>query len=289
MKKQILYTTAFDELNALVHINEAEKGKLYYCPQCKEKFKLNKSGKTGKGSKRPYFSHIRNTPNCKPETVLHYSFKRKVVELLENHLSDKNAFMINWTCSSCSNINNANLLAKVVTVREEYNLGFCQPDIALLDAEGKVIIVIEIVVTHFPEERVTQYYRENNIILLQINLTSDEDLLLVREKLTSPAIVEYCLKPVCFYKYNKTIKRLVKYFKAQCGQCFLSIPGFYIENNSSFGIMKSKDFTNDEINIVKSYFPQISIIQDDISGDQYPVYNCLNCRRLRGKYNPRRF
>ena len=48
MTKEILYTSALDENGDTICINDAEKGRTYYCPICKGKFILRKSGKTGK-------------------------------------------------------------------------------------------------------------------------------------------------------------------------------------------------------------------------------------------------
>ena len=74
MVKEILYTTALDENGNLIRINDAEKGGTYYCPNCKSEFILRKSGKTGKGSRRPHFAHNNLTTNCTGESNLHFSF-----------------------------------------------------------------------------------------------------------------------------------------------------------------------------------------------------------------------
>ena len=83
MASQILYTTAVDTHGNLIHVNDAEKGLDYYCPVCQRRFILRKSGKSGPGSRRPHFAHNDSTPNCTPEGVLHHSFKKHLVELIE--------------------------------------------------------------------------------------------------------------------------------------------------------------------------------------------------------------
>jgi len=96
MDKEILYTTALDD-----NIDNAEKGKVYYCPHCKTEFIRRKSGKPGKGSKRPHFAHNLLTTNCTPEGVLHYSFKIFLISLLEEYLKENKALVLNWYCHSC--------------------------------------------------------------------------------------------------------------------------------------------------------------------------------------------
>jgi hypothetical protein len=162
MVKEILYTTAIDKNGILIHIDKADKGIKYYCPECKTEMILRKSGKTGKGSKRPHFAHNQLTSNCSAESVLHYSFKTMLMDLLENYQLNKNSLLINWSCKECNNQFSGNLLDKVDSVKIEYRLNDCIPDIALLDVEQNVFAVIEIVVTHQPEEHVLQYYKEGS-------------------------------------------------------------------------------------------------------------------------------
>jgi competence CoiA-like predicted nuclease len=96
MEKEILYTTALDKNDSFIHINNAEKGVNYYCPLCKKEFILRKSGKTGKGSRRPHFAHNELTPNCTPEGVLHYSFKKMLIDLLDKYKAENKPFILNW-------------------------------------------------------------------------------------------------------------------------------------------------------------------------------------------------
>lgn len=48
-------------------------------------------------------------------------------------------------------------------VETEHQLGAVRPDVALLDAEGKVLRVVEIVVTHEPDEVAWDTYSANGI------------------------------------------------------------------------------------------------------------------------------
>lgn len=287
MVNEIQYTTAIDQKGDLVHINEAEKGRVYYCPLCKTEFILRKSGKTGKGSKRPHFAHNELTPNCTPETVLHYLFKKKLVELLNKYLSQKNEFIINWSCDACSKYNKGNLLAKVTSIKEEYNLKVCQPDIALFDAEKNVIAVIEIVVTHKPEENVLKYYQENKIILIQLNLSSEEDLNSIEKKIKIPDIVDYCLNPKCSDYKRYSIKRRILFKPDRCGLCFHQIESYFIVIDSAFGIQKTLDFTDNEISFVKSKRNNILIKTNQSTKEKYPTSTCIYCKSFNARRHKR--
>lgn len=280
MNKEILYTSAVDKNGSLIHISNAEKGINYFCPVCNKEFILRKSGKTGKGSKRPHFAHNELTPNCTPEGVLHYSFKKMLIDLLEKYKAENKPFVINWVCDSCDYINSGNLLEKATSIKEEYVLGECRPDIALIDKEVKVLAVIELVDTHEPEESVLQYYKENKIILIQINLTSDEDLNKVEEKAKNPDIVDLCLSPKCQNCDKHKVSRKIIVHPHHCSRCL--IEKYSIEIDSVFGKKTSYDFTNEEINLVKSIGNKrgisIEIGTNQATNESYPIFMCLNCK-----------
>lgn len=283
MSNEILYTTALNESDDLIHVNKAVKDRDYYCPFCKGDLILKKSGKKGKGSKRPHFAHKNVTKNCTPESLLHYAFKKNLTNLLNSHLSEKKELIINWNCVACTGQNQANLLTKVTSAREEYNLSVCQPDIALLDSDDNVIAVIEIVVTHSPEEEAVQYYQENEIILVQINLSSDEDLSRIEEKINYPDIIDYCLSPRCLHAERYAIKRVVFAYIDKCNRCFAQRHRFKIEANCAFGIWQTLDFIDDEIELVKSKVKDVKVVTDKRTKETYPIGKCMSCRRLRSR------
>jgi competence CoiA-like predicted nuclease len=78
--REILYTIARLQTGAWVLAADAHKGDQFFCPKCSGAMNLRKSGKTGPNSKRPYFAYQSLTPNCTPESALHYSFKNFVFE-----------------------------------------------------------------------------------------------------------------------------------------------------------------------------------------------------------------
>jgi len=292
MNKEILYTTATDKNGGLIRINNAEKGVDYYCPLCKKEFILRKSGKTGKGSRRSHFAHNEITPNCTPEGVLHYSFKKMLIELLERHKTENKPFILNWFCNSCGCKNSGNLLEKTASIKEEYGLGECRPDIALIDKAEKIIAVIEVVVTHEPEESVLQYYKENKITLIRIDLTSEQDLNRIEEKVKNPDIVDLCLSPKCSNRDQYRINRRVAVLQTQCNRCSSPIEKYEIAIESVLGKRMSLDFTDDEINWMKSKANEIGfrvqIAEKEDTKEKYPVFVCENCQRMRNRYRSSR-
>ena len=296
MTNELLYITAIDENGNLVHINDADKCNDYYCPLCKNKFILRKSGKTGKGSKRPHFAHNELTLNCTPESALHYSFKKKLVDLLNKYKSENRALIVNWTCKVCSadyskTSLKRNLIETTVSIEEEYNLHVCRPDIVLLDINKKVIAAIEIVVTHEPDENALKYYGANGITLIIINVISGEDLDSIEEKITNPDIVNYCINPKCPNFDFHSANRKLKFGFVGCKNCGIKVKTFLLEAGSVFGKMRTEILTESELKLIEANGVQLKIKTDDLTGIHYPEVKCLNCeiryKIMRSKYNRR--
>ncbi|MGA2506918.1 MAG: competence protein CoiA family protein [Chitinispirillaceae bacterium] len=170
MIKELLHIIAKDENGDPIHINNAIKGINYFCPGCNDEFVLRKSGKSGKGSRRPHFAHKNLTPNCTPEGYLHSSFKILLLEKIKSSLENKLPIAIYWECIYCRKEHHTNLLGGVCSVEKEFDMKTCRPDIALLNGKGGIFAVIEIIVSHPPEYNVLSFYKTNNIPLINITL-----------------------------------------------------------------------------------------------------------------------
>jgi len=271
MLPEILYTTALDNNGNVVHINNAVKGVSYYCPTCKKDLILKKSGKTGKGSKRPHFSHNETTSNCTPEGVLHYSFKKLLRQLLEGRLLENKAVNLNWVCNECSTDYTTipigkNLLENTVTIKEELNLKKCRPDLALLDKNNQVVAAIEIVVTHEPEENAIQYFKEKGITLIQLNLTSENDLDNIEQLISNPSIVNYCINPICKNLHNHEVKRNLRIGNVVCKNCRNKTLSYQLVSESAFGRINSPYLTENEIANLESHGVNFKLENDTKSG-----------------------
>jgi len=282
MKKQILYVTAFDEHGIFVKANDAEKTGKYFCPICKSELILKKSGKIGKGSKRPHFAHYHLTENCTPESALHYSFKKMLYEKIKNNINNKITMIMVWECNYCHNKHEGNLLKKVFDVKDEYNMKICKPDIALFDDKGNVFAVIEIVVTHKPEENVVKYYNENNIILIQIELESEDDLDNIDIKLKTPSIVDCCLNPRCKNCGRYKIKKELIIVDNECYKCENLMKVCYIKNSN--GYKYPRDFNENEINFAKSKGVLLEMRFSKTRNEKYLANVCPHCKAFVGDW-----
>ncbi|GAB6391648.1 MAG: hypothetical protein MdMp014T_1021 [Treponematales bacterium] len=272
----ILYTTALDKKGNLIHISNAVKGENYCCPLCKKEFILKKSGKTGEGSRRPHFAHYQTNHNCTPEGVLHFLFKTRLIELLQKYKNEDRALPMNWKCNICGDKHSGNLLKKAASIKGEYNLEVCKPDIALLDEKENVFAVIEIVVWHKPEEKVLQYYQDNNIILIQINIYSEDDLEHIEEKITNPDFVDFCLRPKCKSCGKYKLKKEMIILTEKCDGCHRNMKICYIQSKD--GCIKPNKFKEADILFAKEKGVLLGFSK--IGNEEYVTNICPKCKKF---------
>ncbi len=280
---KLLYTVATKKDGQFIQAIDAEKGNDFYCPICKEKLILRKSGNTGKGSKRPHFAHNNLTPNCTPESALHFSFKNLLFKEIDGKINLKLPINISWHCKYCNDNHKGNLLKKVTSVKLEHNLKVCQPDLTLLDNDNKTIAVFEVVVTHKPEQEVLNYYKENNIILIQINLTSHKDIELLEEKISNPDLVDICFNPKCKTCGNYKLKSQMKIIDGECWRCKNTMK--IASTFKSYMNSSPKYFSNQEIEFARSKGVLLKVHYSSTMECKYLANTCRNCGSFVGDFH----
>ncbi|MBS0645226.1 MAG: hypothetical protein JSR97_01360 [Verrucomicrobia bacterium] len=286
----ILYTVATDKNGNLIKANDAEKGDDFFCPVCKSDLILRKSGKTGKGSKRPHFAHRSLTPNCTPETALHYSFKNLLANKIDHHIKTNTPLAIKWNCKYCGGQHSGNLLKKIKSVKVEHNLTVCQPDIALIENDNRVFAVIEIVVTHKPEENVLSFYSDNDIILIQISLSSDKDIDDLESKISQPDIISTCYNPKCKTCGQFQQKKIMTIIDGPCWKCGSTMKVATIASSTgglvrgSSNNLRPSDFTNEEIIFAKSKGVLLKTQYSNTVNERYVANSCKKCGSFAGDF-----
>ena len=182
------------------------------------------------------------------------------------------------------------MLKKISTVKIEHNLTVCQPDIALLDQNEKVFAAIEIVVTHKPEPKVVQFYKENGIILIQIKLTSDKDIDDLDNKIAVPDVVEFCFSPKCTTCHNFQQKTLMTIIDGSCWNCDSTMKVAAI-SSSSCGMMrggsnniKPSDFKEEEIAFANAHGAFIKMVYSKTTKRRYNANCCGQCGSFTGDH-----
>lgn len=195
----LLLPYAYDSNGKLVHIDNSLKGQKYTCPNCGDELilRISKIPKGSKYHRRSHFAHKSNCDNNCSESFLHKLFKEKCAEYIRDKITKQANLFFEWKCEQCGEDHKGNLLKKAVNVLVECDLGVCKPDIALIDSNGKIVIAIEVIVTHQPETAVMKYYNDNKIACLQIKIEDFLDCEHIEAKLSKPYRVNLCPNPIC--------------------------------------------------------------------------------------------
>ena len=282
--KKILLPYANDINGNLVHIDDAQKGQKYTCPNCGAELSLRISQKS-KGEKyykRNHFAHKGNADNHCSESFLHKLFKERCAEYLREKISQNASVTFEWKCEKCIEEHRGNLLKKAIKVITEYNLGICQPDIALLDSNDNVIKVIEVVVSHSPEPAVLEYYNNNKIACLQIKVEDYSDCNIIEEKLSHPDSVNLCPQPICKICGGIMYQSKLAIYEKECWKCKRNMKLAMII--SSKMILYPEDFNEDDIKLTKSLGVNIQKQYSKGIKDYYLANTCNHCNEFIGDY-----
>lgn len=276
---KLLLPYAINSFGNLIHIDAAHKDDIYTCPSCGANLSLRIS-KIPKGQKYHrinHFAHKGSVDNHCSESFLHKLFKQRVAEYIRTELDKPNkAIWFEWECEKCNEQHKGNLLKKAIKVIEEYDLQVCKPDIALLDKDDKVVIVIEIVVTHKPSSETLQFYEDNKIACLQIKVSDFSECDKIQEKLLHPNAVSMCPNPICKKCGERMNNAKLIVVTAPCWKC---------SNNMKIAMVISKDgnhiypknFTNKEIEMAQKLGINIKNRYSSMVKGEYWAHACDKC------------
>lgn len=275
MGKQILYSLAANEVGDFVLADAAQRGHAYFCPSCRKEMVFRMGAKV-----RPHFAHKNLSHNCSPETVLHFGFKRLLFERISASLLAGERLSLQWDCDSCSGTHSGNLLKRASHVQEEFGLGACRPDIALLDGKGNVVAAIEIVVTHSPEPSTIEHYKKMSIPLIVFELKSDAELSRASEDVLRPDIVDVCLNPKCprCHRHMPRMKLLV--IDGECWRCKAPMKVGALRGDAGY----EGGFDAAQIALANQHGANIRTRYSRTVRDRYAANTCTRCNAFIGNH-----
>lgn len=276
ISKNILYSLGRTSVGQLIKAVDAEKEISYTCPDCTQALILRKGTR-----KRPHFAHKTLSPNCTPETALHYGFKTLLFNKIQKHLNQKLPLEMQWDCQACGEVHKGNLLKKAVKVRLEHNLGTCQPDIALLDEHDCTLAVIEVIVTHAPEQTVLDYYKNNHIAVVSYKLESDEDINQLDALTLKPNSVDICRNPKCSKCDNYMWMKHLLIIDGNCWKCQapMKVAALRVRDMDFGG-----DFSQSDIQLASKHEVFIKSHYSKTARRKYVANTCHKCGEFIGDH-----
>ena len=151
-----------------------------------------------KGSlKVHHFAHAAES-NCQPETVMHLLGKQLLAERVETAIREGVPLWLSWACAECRDRHEIDLTLNIAQVAVELALGALRPDVALLNSQHEPAVILEVVVTHPPDEHVLAYCAERKIPVFEFKLKKMGDLEALRDSLKITATSStFCPRPKC--------------------------------------------------------------------------------------------
>lgn len=286
-KDNLLLAYALDNDGTLVHIDNALKGISYKCPVCGSKLCLRKS-RLPIGSrfyKRSHFAHLSDGTNSNKcsESFLHKLFKERCAEFILHKIKNHEDIIIKWSCDICREKHQRNLIENICDVKTEYRLNECIPDIALFDNVGNVVCVIEIIVTHKPEENVAKYYKDNNILCVEIIVNDFDDCDKILEKLSEPNKINLCYSPICNSCHFPMNEAKLVIYNTKCYECNKDIKIAAIIDKEGYTLIGPENFTDEELAISLELGVDIRNCYSNTLREHYNANYCENCDSFIGK------
>ena len=280
-KSDILYSIATTPTGQIVNASDAEKGNDYICPLCKNQFILRKGKR-----KRPHFAHKNLSPNCNPETALHHSFKNLLAKKIQEHIDNKKPLEIRWKCGKCHDYHSGNLLKKAVQVKVEHNLGSYRPDIALLGQDNKPVAVIEVIVTHAPEQQALDFYKQNKIAVVHFTLKSDKDIHLLNRSILETDKLDLCTNPKCSTCGNRMARKSFLIVDGECWKCSAPMKvGCLLDKNSYIqGYVDTIDFSQSDIRFATQQGCCLKSHYSRTARERYVANTCRSCGAFIGEH-----
>lgn len=166
--REILYPYALDRGGNVVDVERADRGGLFTCIGCGERMIL-KRGEI----KVAHFAHWREVEGCGGETVLHKMAKAAIKYEIERAIEEGRPYGFSWMCSVCEMEHWGDLAVSEREIRVEAELDGVRPDLLAVSLQGKPLVAIEVIVSHYPEREAVVVYLRLELPVVMVRMGWD--------------------------------------------------------------------------------------------------------------------
>jgi len=256
----------------MVHVSQVERGLDCdcVCPVCKERVLARKGEEV-----RHHFAHHRRG-HCSPETVLHQVGKKLLRRRCRKHLRKGLSLPIQWDCPHCPDTHDGNLLKVARRVEMEKKLEGCRPDVTLFDGNGAPVAILEVVVSHDPDENVLEYCDANDVTLVCFRVDTGRDLLAFEvESPLRPDHVDLCLRPQCDRCGNALSPATLYMLDISCWRCGFQMKAAVARAGGR--LVGPEAFTESQAEMARGLGAVLRVNYSSRSGDRYLANTCPTC------------
>jgi len=154
MKKKAMYSAAYGADGTIALVHNASATGPFHCIGC------GKPMVARRGEERIWHFAHSTDGRCSGETALHKAAKEIIAGALRRSLeiNPHPAFLASYRCPYCRDTHAIDLIVETGKIEVETQIGPVIPDIVLKDTSGNPHAVIEVVVSHAPEDSALAYY-----------------------------------------------------------------------------------------------------------------------------------
>lgn len=263
----------------LLHISEVPQGLACecVCPACQEPLVARKGEKT-----KHHFAHYPGA-NCSAETVLHQLGKRLLYGRISSAIANGQSLPIMWQCLYCYDQHDGNLVKLATTVVMEKTFGRCRPDLTILKENGQPVAILEVVVSHKPDDNVLAYVAEQSATLVEFHVDSYDDIeTLGQASILKPTKVTLCPKPKCLQCARPLDAKILHVVDGTCWKCTatMKIALLCIEGM----LMGPENFSKKEIQLARQLGAILKVNYSRTAQREYLSSTCGGCGAFSGSF-----
>ena len=185
----------------LVHASRVERGLACgcVCVECGTRLVARRGRKI-----RPHFAHHASVGVCDGESLLHRLGKRILAQRMERAIATQRSVNVRWGCERCYRDHETNLVRDATGVVVEHTISTAdgsriRPDVTVYGPSGEPQTLVEVVVTHEPDQAVYDYARANGVAVAEFRVDTVADLegLEHAQPLRAKKATLGCLTPSC--------------------------------------------------------------------------------------------
>ena len=165
----IQYPVAYARPYEAVHIEDAQRGRPYFCFGCDREMVIRRGH-----IRRPHFAHKAGGGRCKKDHTLHEAAKAFICQGFRHAITAGGEYQVGYPCERCETPISVNVAIEGASIASErVVVQGTRSDLVIFQPDGSPRVIIEIVVTHDLESDTKQRYEETNYPVVTVEPSWD--------------------------------------------------------------------------------------------------------------------
>ena len=166
---EIQYPVAYARPYETVHIEDAQRGRPYFCFGCDREMVMRRGD-----IRRPHFAHKVGFVQCEKDNTLHEAAKAFIRQGFLHAVATGAEYQVQYPCKQCEAHISVNVAIQGANIESEKTVvKGTRSDLVIFRPDGSPRVIIEIVVTHDLESDTKQRYEETDYPVVTVKPSWD--------------------------------------------------------------------------------------------------------------------